>query len=176
MKPANAKTRFGKLKIAHATFALALLAGIGGYGWRVYSLFRDAQVSMPQPQIDKLIKDLRLFHSRIKRFPRNFTEMNELIWHTSPVPKYSAEGRQARVRNYYYFYTRVSDDQCAVWAIPLGPRRDYASSYFFVISNTWVRIWKGKSMSDEGIAKLLSIPTPNDLILLGLHEQPSRKL
>jgi hypothetical protein len=40
MKPANAKTRFGKLKIAHATFALALLAGVGGYGWRVYSLLR----------------------------------------------------------------------------------------------------------------------------------------
>jgi hypothetical protein len=176
MNAATEKSRFDKLKIAHATFALAMLAGVGGYGWHLYSLFRDAQANMPQPRIEKLIKDLRLFHSRAKRFPKNFTEMNELIWHTRPAPKYGAEGRQARVRNYYYFYTSVSDDQCAVWAIPLGPRRDYASSYFFVISNTWARIWEGKSMSDEGIAKLPSIPTPNDLIALGLHEQPSRKL
>ena len=100
MNTANSKSRFGKLKIAHAIFALALMASIGGYGWHLYSLFRDAQVHMPQPQIERLVKDLRLFHSRTKRFPKTFIEINDHIWRTRPTPNYGAEGRCVRITGF----------------------------------------------------------------------------
>jgi hypothetical protein len=170
IKPANAKTRFGKLKIAHATFALALLAGVGGYGWHLYSLFRDAQVNMPQPQIEKLVKDLRLFHSQAKRFPRNFSEINELIWRTRPTPNYGAEGRQARAKNYYYFYTRVNDGQCAIWAIPLGPRRQDASAFFLVLTPDWLRVWKGEALEEASIPAIPAIPSADELTNLRMRE------
>ena len=171
MNPRNAKTRFGKLKIAHATFALALLAGIGGYGWHVYSLFRDAQVNMPQPQIEKLVKDLRLFHSQAKRFPRDFSEINDLIWRTRPTPKYGAEGRQARTRNYYYYYTRVDHQTCTIWALPIGPRRYDGASFFLVLTPGWRRTWKGKAIEEDTISSLPAIPPLDRLTALMMQEQ-----
>src|SRR5262245_55953705 len=103
MKTTKAMRGFGKLKIAYLLIILAALAGSGSYGWRVYTLFRDAQLNMPQPQVEKLVKDLRLFHSRTNRFPKSFDEINHLIWNTQPRPNYGADGRQARAKNYYYF-------------------------------------------------------------------------
>jgi hypothetical protein len=170
MKPANAKTRSGRLKIAHAIFALAVLVCIGGYTWRIHSLFLDAQVNMPQPQIEKLVKDLRLFHSQAKRFPRNFSEINELIWRTRPTPNYGAEGRQARAKNYYYFYTRANDGQCAIWAIPLGPRRRDASAFFLVLSPEWLRVWKGEALDEAAIPTIPAIPSTDELTNLRMRE------
>lgn len=174
MNPRNAKTRFGKLKIAHATFALALLAGVGGYSWRVHSLFRDAQVNMPQPQIEKLVKDVRLFHSQAKRFPRNFSEINDFIWRTRPTPNYGTEGRQARAKNYYYFYTRVNDRQCAIWALPLGPSSLDASAFFLVLAPDWLRVWKGEALEEAAIPAIPAIPSTNELANLRMREIPVR--
>ena len=172
----TAKSSFGKLKIAHVAMALAALASAGGYGWRIYSLFRDAQVHMPRPQIEKLVKDLQRFHSQTSRFPRNFVELNDLIWHTQPKPNYGTEGRQARTKNYYYFYTRVDEQRCAIWAVPLGPRRDDASSFFLVIAPDWERIWRGKSLDESAISTLPPVPSGNELTSLQLIELPIRIL
>jgi hypothetical protein len=174
MKTGNAKNRFGKLKVAHATFALAMLAGVGGYGWHLYSLFRNAQVNLPQPQIEKLVKDMRLFHSRVKRFPRNFSEINDLIWHTRPMPDYGPEGRQARTRNYYYYYTRVDEQTCAIWALPIGPRRQDGASFFLVLTPGWQRTWRGKAIEEGAISSLPAIPQPDRLAELMMREQPAR--
>src|SRR5262245_49127693 len=169
----KATSGFGKLKIVGVMLALAGLASCVSYAYHVYSLFRDAQRNMPQPQIERLVKDFRLFHSRTNRFPRNFTEINDYLWHTRPTPNYGIEGRQTRVKNYYYFYTRVSDERCAIWAIPLGPQRNYASSYFLVISPEWVRKWEGKALEDGLISSLPAIPTLNDLSKLRMVEYPA---
>jgi hypothetical protein len=151
---------------------LAVLASCGSYAYHVYSLFRDAQRNMPQPKIDKLMKDFRLFHSRTKRLPRNFAEINDYLWHTRPMPDYGAEGRQARVKNYYYFYTRVNDERCAIWAVPLGPQRGYVSSFFVVISPEWTRKWEGKALEDGLITRLPAIPTLDGLAKLRMIEYP----
>lgn len=172
MKPTEAKS--GKLRIAYLTVILAALVCGGGYGWHVYSLFRDAQLNMPQPQIEKLVKDLRLFQSRTKRFPKNFYEINELIWHTQPKPNYGTDGRQTRTKNYHYFFTRVDDQTCAIWALPIGPRRHFASSFFLVLTPGWLRTWKGIALEDEAIGKLPAIPHPDQLAGLTMQELPSR--
>jgi hypothetical protein len=126
---------------------------------------------MPQPQIEKLVKDLRRFHSRAKRFPRNFAEINAAIWHTHPKPDYGADGRQARTRNYHYFYTRVSDNQCAIWAIPLGPRRQYGSTFFLVLSPEWRKVWKGSALEEAAIPAIPAIPTTDELASLQMREE-----
>jgi hypothetical protein len=172
VKGAGPKFGLGKLKIAYLSLILAALVSCGGYGWHLYMLFRDTQLNLPQPQIEKLSRDLHLFHTRKGRFPQTFNEINELLWHDRTKPDYGARGRQARVKNYYYLYTRVNDRQCAVWALPLGPRRHYASSFFFVLSLNWLRVWKGRAMNDEEIMRVPAIPSLKTLGELGMLESP----
>jgi len=89
-------------------------------------------------------------------------------------PNYGADGRHAYVKNYRYFYTRVNDRQCAIWAIPRGPRRHYASTFFIVLPPDWMRSWRGQAMSDEGMAQIPAIPSPTALTELRMQEMPSR--
>jgi hypothetical protein len=67
----------------------------------------------------------------------------------------------------------MNDRQCAIWAIPLGPQRHYASSFFVVLSPGWMRSWKGQAMSDEDMARIPAIPSPTILAELKLREMPS---
>jgi hypothetical protein len=170
------KTRpgFGKLKITWLLLALAGMVAVGSYGWRVYSLFRDWQVNMPQAQLEKLTSDIRIYRKRIGQFPANFNEINALIWHTKPAPDYGRDGRQARTKNYFYFYTRVNEQTCAIWALPTGPRRNYASSFFVVLTPEWLRSWQGKSLDDAAINSLPAIPKPDQLADLMMQEMPSQ--
>jgi hypothetical protein len=174
MKSEKAKPGFSKLKATYLCLGLAAAVICGFYGCYLYTLFRDAQLNMPQPQIERLTRDLRLFHSQTRRFPKNFSEINELIWHTLPKPDYGSDGRQALVKNYRYFYTMVNDRQCAIWAIPIGPQRHYGSTFFVVLSPGWMRLWKGQAMSDEEMARIPAIPSPNVLAELRLRETSSR--
>ncbi len=170
------KTRpgFSKLKTTWLLLALAGVIAVGSYGWHVYTLFRDWQVNMPQPQLERLTKDLRIYHAKTGHFPNTFVEINNLIWHTKPAPDYGGSGRQARTKNYYYFYIRVDDHTCAIWALPTGPQRHYASSFFLVLSPDWMRNWKGKAVADEFISSLPAIPSPNRLAELGMSEIPGQ--
>ncbi len=170
------RIKLGKLKASHLLIALGTVTFLGGYGWRLYSLFRDSQVNMPQPQIEKLTKDLRFFHAKTGRFPNSFNEINNVLWQTKPTPDYGKNGRQARTKNYYYFYTRVKDDQCAIWALPLGPRRQYATSFFLVLTPDWFRAWKGGAIDDATIDRLPVIPRPDQLATLGMAEMPARAI
>jgi hypothetical protein len=174
MKSAKAKFGMNKLRTTYLSLILAAVVICGSYGWYLYSLFRDAQLNMPQPQTEKLTRDLRLFHSRTKRFPKNFNEINDLIWRTRPKPDYGADGRQARVKNYRYLYTRVNNQRCAIWAIPLGSQRHYASTFFIVLSPDWMRSWKGRAMSYEEMAQIPAIPSPEVLAEIKMQEIPSR--
>src|SRR5262249_36157617 len=63
---------------------------------------------------------------------------------------------------------------CAIWAIPLGPQRHYASTFFVVLSPDWIRSWKGRAMSDKEIAQIPAIPSPTVLADLKMRELPPR--
>lgn len=168
------KPRISKLRISYILVILAAVAGLVSYGYHVYALFRDAQQNTPQPQVERLIKDLRRYHSQTRHFPADFTEINQLIWRTKPTPDYGSDGRRARTKNYYYFYTKVSDETCAFWALPIGSRRHYGSSFFIVLSPNWARVWKGKAMGDEEIAQIPAIPSPTILARVKMQEIHSR--
>jgi hypothetical protein len=166
--------KLNKLKATYLMLALCAILAVGSYGWHVYTLFRDWQINMPQPQIEKLTKDLRIYHAKTGHFPSTFVEINNLIWHTKPAPDYGSESRQARTKNYYYFYTKVNDYTCAIWALPTGPQRHYASSFFLVLSPEWLRIWKGKALDDEAISDLPAIPSSDMLANMLMQEMPAQ--
>jgi hypothetical protein len=174
MESPGRKNRFNKLRPSYIFALITIAAGAGGYGYHLYRLAQDSQVNKPQPQVERLVKDFRLFQSRTNRFPKNFIEINQLIWRTTPVPDYGNEGRQSRTKNYYYYYTKVSDEACAFWALPVGPQRHYAPSFFIVLSPGWMRAWRGEAMSDEEIARIPAIPSPTVLADLKMQETPSR--
>jgi hypothetical protein len=176
MNPREGKSGVGRLKL---TFIILIIAGVTGgasYGYYVYTVFLDSQVNMPQSQLEKLVRDLRSYHLQKKRFPADFAEVNGLIWRANPAPNYGADGRRARAKNYYYYYTKVDDRKCALWALPLGPQRRYASAFFLVISPEWVRAWKGKALDDGQIERIPAVPTPDDLSTLNMREEPARVL
>lgn len=167
------KPRLSKMRLSYLGALVAIVACLGGYAWHVYALFREAQQTNPQPQLERLSQDLRTYHARTRQFPANFQIINQQLWQTNPAPDYGSDGRRARTKNYVYLYTKVSDEACAFWALPVGPRRDYASSFFIVLAPTWMRAWKGKAMSDEVIDKLPMIPTPSQLADRNLRELPA---
>ncbi len=168
--------KLNKLKATYLILAICAILAVGSYGWHVYTLFRDWQINMPQPQIEKLTKDLRIYQAKTGHFPSTFVEINNRIWHTKPAPDYGDNGRQTRTKNYYYFYTRVNDHTCAIWALPTGPQRHYASSFFLVLSTEWLRSWKGKALDDEIISDLPSIPSPDKLAKMEMQELPAQVL
>lgn len=166
--------RLSKWRLTYIVTLLSVIAGLGSYGWYIYTLVRDAQPHKPQPQIEKLLRDLRAYHTNTKQFPHNFAEINQRFWHTTPPPDYGKDGREARTKNYYYRYTKVNADTCAFWALPTGPQRQYAATFFIVLSPGWARAWKGKACSDEEIAQLPAIPAPWMLVEMNMQELPSR--
>lgn len=168
------KPRLNKLRISYIGALVAAVACLGGYAWHVYALFRDAQQTTPQAQVERLAKDLRTYHSQIRQFPANFLEINQRLWQTKPTPDYGSDGRRARTKNYIYLYRKVNDETCAFWALPVGPRREYASSFFIVLAPSWLRAWKGKAISDDEITKLPLIPTPDQLADLSMQALPAR--
>lgn len=174
MEGVGGKFRISKLRLSFIFAAITVSVGAISYVYHIYKLFQDSQINKPKPQVERLVKDLRRFHAQRKSFPNSFVEINQLIWRTTPKPDYGVAGRQARTKNYYYYYTKVSDDACVFWALPLGPRRDYAASYFVVLSPEWMRSWRGQAMSDKQIAMIPAIPLPAVLVELKMQETPSR--
>jgi hypothetical protein len=166
--------RISKFRITYIIGAITLVFGLSCYGYHIYALAQDLKINKPQPQIEKLIKDLRIFHLRTGRFPGSFIEINRLIWRSTPMPDYGSGGRRARTKNYYYYYTKVNDETCVFWALPLGSQRHYASTFFVVLSPGWMRSWKGRAMSDEEIGRLPPIPTPETLNRLKMQEMPAQ--
>ncbi|MBS1808787.1 MAG: hypothetical protein JST84_11390 [Acidobacteria bacterium] len=170
----DAATRVSKWRLTYIAALLSVIAGLSSYGWYIYTLVRDAQLHKPQPQIEKLLKDLLMYYRQTKQFPRNFTEINQRLWHTVPPPDYGKDGREARTKNYFYWYTQVNADTCAFWALPTGPQRGYASAFFIVLAPGWARAWKGKARSDEELNRLPAIPSPQALAEINMQELPAR--
>lgn len=98
--------RLSRWRLSYLFLLLTVIAGLSSYGWHIYTLVRDSQTNKPQPQVERLIRDFRTYRSQTRQFPPNFVEVNQRLWHTAPPPDYGREGRQARTKNYYYFYTR----------------------------------------------------------------------
>jgi hypothetical protein len=174
MQATQTRTRISKVKATYLVLMLATLSVGSAYGYHLFTLYRAAQRDQPQLQAKRLIRDLRRYERQAQHFPINFHEINQRLWHTQPAPDYGREGKQARAKNYYYVYRRVADDQCVLWALPVGLHRKVASSYFFVIAPQWTKAWKGAALNDEQIALLPAIPREDEFSRWGLAAMPAQ--
>ena len=170
MKTAQGKTGFSKLKATYTLLGLAAVIALGSYGWHLYALYRAWERDTPQPQVERLVRDFRRYHTQAKQFPATFAEINERLWRTQPPPDYGKDGRQARVKNYLYRYTQVEPQKCVLWALPIGPQRRFAAAFFIVVTPAWARGWRGQALTDEAIAALPGVPTPQELAKLQMSE------
>lgn len=174
MKATQRKAGFSKLKATYALLGVAVVLALGSYGWHLYRLYQAWQRDTPQPQVERLIRDLRRYHSETNRFPASFHEINARLWHTKPQPNYGANGREARVKNYLYRYTQVEAGKCVLWGLPTGPQREYGAAFFVVITPGWLHGWRGQALKDEAIAALPDVPTSQVLAKLQMSEIPAR--
>lgn len=174
MKTAATKTGFSKMKATYALLCATVVVALGTYGWHLFTLYQAWQRDTPRPQVERLIRDLRRYHVETNRFPLSFHEINQRLWHTKPQPEYGVNGREARVKNYFYRYTPIEAGKCVLWALPTGPQREYGAAFFVVITPEWIRGWKGKALEEENIERLPAIASTDLLARLGLNEFSAR--
>ena len=170
MNTTATKTGFSKMKATYALLFLAVVVVLSSYGWHLFTIYQAWQRDTPRHQVERLIRDLRRYYVETKRFPANFHDINQRLWHTRPQPDYGVNNREARVKNYFYWYTQVEEGKCVLWALPTGPQREYGSAFFVVITPEWVRAWKGKAMSEEKLQRLPAIAPMQVLADLGWAE------
>ncbi len=153
--------------------ALAAIAVFGGcvYGYHLYQLARAEEALVPQLAVAQLVNSLRAYQAKIGQFPKNFHEVNERIWRRNPPPAFGQEGCDITLNHYWYFFTRINEETCAVWALPLGPKRELSKAFYVVLTPQWMRVWKGAALSDEQLRLIRNIPTPELLAQLGMKEQ-----
>ena len=157
--------------------ALAVIAIFGGcvYGYHLYRLACAEEALVPQLAIAQLVNSLRAYQAQSGQFPKNFHDLNERIWRRDPPPAFGQEGRDILLNYYWYFYTQVNAETCALWALPLGPKRELGKAFYVVLTPNWMRVWKGAALSDEQQRLIHNIPTPELLAQLQMKEQSVKR-
>lgn len=128
--------------------------------------------SVPRLGIDSLVKALRTYHQQSGRFPKDFRELEALVWKHKRKPDFGVDGRTLSIANYYYLYHMVDARTATIWAVPTGPRREQASTHFLVLTLEGMRRWKGAPLDLEEVSRLRPVPDHRELALLGMTEQP----
>jgi len=152
---------------------LAAVAIFGGcvYGYHIYRLACAEEALAPQPAVAQLVNSLRAYQAQTGHFPKNFPEINERIWRRDPPPAFGQEGSDLLFHHYWYFYTQVNRETCALWALPMGPKRELGRAFYVALTPNWIRVWKGAALSDEQLKLIRRIPTPEILGQLEMKEQ-----
>ena len=164
-----------RLKISIVLAPLALFLVIGAYVYSLWSVERKKAGDLPVEAVSMMMRDLVRFHDKRGGFPETLKNLEVVVWEKKPRD-FSLEGRALSHRNYYYFYTRISDHQFTLWAIPTGKARDEAPTWFLAATQDVCKRWKGAALPFEQIGQIKPNPSPNELGTFGLIEQPLIKL
>ncbi|MGB9178455.1 MAG: hypothetical protein WCB68_04340 [Pyrinomonadaceae bacterium] len=161
-----------KLRVSYVLLPVIMIALIVSYFYSAWAASKRFEAALPRDASDSIIKGLLAFENQAGRFPRTFTEVEERVWKHKKVPNFGETGRTLSAYNYHYIYFNKDAFTCTLWALPAGERRTEASSYFFYITTTSIRKWKGPDMNDDDIKKLSPTPDAALLGVLGMTEQP----
>lgn len=151
---------------------LSVVAAIGSYAYGLWLASRQEQKKLPRLALDPIVKALRGYHRQAAKFPQTFAELEGRVWHHKDLPNFGDDGRSLSAANYYYLYYQAGPSTCTIWAIPTGSRREEGSTIFVVLTPEAIRRWKGAPLSIEEIERLKPVPSPSELAVLGLIEQP----
>ena len=151
----------------------ATLLVVGVY---IYSLWASEQkrtAEIPVEAADAMMRDLLSFHKKRGGFPKDLEELEGVVWEKKESRRYSMDKRGLTYRNYYYLYTRTTQHNFTLWAIPMGRQREEAATWFLLVTPEMRRRWKGSALSPEDVKGLTADPSANELSVLGLIEQPT---
>lgn len=162
-----------KIKASYILMPVFLMVMLISYFYSGWAQSRRYDASLPRDGTDSLIKALMTYKEGAGRFPLDFKEVEERVWKRQKPPNYGESGRTFLAFNYHYIYFPKDNFTCTLWALPAGPRRAEASSYFFYITPDKIRKWKGPDMSEDDIKKLRPLPDSSLLGVMGMTEQES---
>jgi hypothetical protein len=164
-----------RLKLSIVLAPLALFLVIGAYVYSLWSIERKKTSDLPVEAVSMMMRDLLRFHDKRGGFPQTLKDLEVVVWEKKPRD-FSLEGRALNHGNYYYFYTRISDHQFTLWAIPTGKERDEAPTWFMAVTPDVCRRWKGAALPFEQIGQIVADPSLKELGTFGLIEQPQVEL
>jgi len=159
-----------RLKLSIVLAPLALFLVIGAYVYSLWSVERKKASDLPVEAVSMMMRDLLRFHDKRGGFPENLQNLETIVWEKKPRD-FSLEGRALTHGNYYYFYTRITDHQFTLWAIPTGKARDEAPSWYLAVTPEACRRWKGAAMPFEQLGLIVPNPSLAQLGAFGLIEQ-----
>lgn len=172
MRGVEGKTGKRRVGVSYILLAVSIVVYVGSLAYSSYAAEWRAKAQTPRiDPILKIIKDLRQYQRTKATFPENFNQLDASVWKRSSPGNYGKDGRSLILAHYYYLYTRVDKERCTLWAIPIGPRSDDASSYFLILTPTGREKWKGPSLQLKEAATISGTPTYAELGVLGMVQQ-----
>jgi len=172
MKGVEGKARKRRFGFSYILLILAVVTYLCSWAYSSYASEWRAKAEVPQiDPILKLIKGLRQYQKLNSTFPQDFKQVEAQVWNHPQPPHYGPDGRSLTLRNYYYFYTLVSPTSSTLWAVPVGPHTEEASSYFLVLTPEDREKWKGPPLSLKEASAISGAPTYSQLAILGMIKQ-----
>lgn len=162
----------GKLKISLIVAPLALVLVVVAYVYSLWTIERKKADDLPTEAVAMMMRDIIRFHEKRGGFPSDLRSLEGVVW--KPKERaFSVNNRGFYHRNYYYFYTRVSDHLFTLWAIPTGSSREEGATWFLAVSPNVCKRWKGAALPLDQIDQIEPSPTIKKLGVFGLIEQPA---
>lgn len=161
------------LKITLMLMPIAAVTVVGIYIYSLWASERRRTAEAPVEAFNVMVRDLRSFHSKRGSFPKDLKELEGVVWEKKEDREFSKDGSGLAHRNYHYLYSPIGHHQFALWAIPMGRRREEAATWFLVITPESQRRWKGPALTPEDVKALSVYPSAQQLNVLGLIEQPA---
>lgn len=159
-----------RLKLTFLLMPAALFLVVGAYVYSLWMAEKGKAAEVPVDSVSMMMRDLLRFHEKRGGFPASLKDLEGVVWDRKER-EFMAGGKGFRHRNYYYLYSRIGDHRYSLWAIPTGPSRDEAASWFLAATPEACRRWKGAALPIEQIQRVNSDPTITQLGVLGLIEQ-----
>lgn len=160
------------LKISLALFPLFAVVLIGTYVYSLWAVERRRSADIPVEATSMMMRDLLAFHKKRGSFPSNLKELEGVIWEKKVDRDFSIENRALSHRNYLYLYTPLSPHEFTLWALPTGPSRSEAATWFLDVSHDQCRRWEGAALPPDSVRQIVTSPSNAQLGVLGLTEQP----
>ena len=160
------------LKISLLLIPMAILIVVGTYIYSLWASDKQRVAELPVEGANVLMRDLLAFHKKRGGFPKDLKELEGVVWENKEDRSYSNSKLGITRRHYYYLYSPFGHHRFTLWAIPIGPQREEAATWFLVVTPELHRSWKGGSLGPEDAKRLSLDPSLNELSVLGLIEQP----
>lgn len=161
-----------RLKLTVVLLPVASILLIGMYVYSLWAEGRQRSAEVPVEAASMMMRDLLDFHKKRGSFPSDLKQLEGVIWEKKQDRDLSADNRTLSHRHFMYLYTRLNSHTFTLWAIPSGPARNEAATWFLSVTPDQCRRWKGAALPLDSVKEIVTAPSIAELAVLGLTEQP----